>query len=185
MRLTTGASFGWSTPLWTPTVVLLLPLSSPSRKKKTSTHPVRAASSAVTDACRSFVDPCEDRRDTWPAMIPRCNAGGHSAYGEITYGAVDQLFAAIEPEPGFVFYDLGSGLGKMVFQVRPLRWEGHQHAQLERFCGSPDHRRPLGMAWLGRRPQRRRRACDPAPQRSCEGAGGNQSRAVGRGTERA
>ncbi|EGD83452.1 hypothetical protein PTSG_04059 [Salpingoeca rosetta] len=44
-------------------------------------------------------------------------SGGHSAYGEILPQGVTAVMQAIQPHPGFVFYDLGSGLGKMAMQV--------------------------------------------------------------------
>lgn len=42
---------------------------------------------------------------------------GCSTYGEIMPTALDQLIDALELEPDDVFYDLGSGIGKVVLQV--------------------------------------------------------------------
>jgi hypothetical protein len=38
-------------------------------------------------------------------------------YGEITYAGMEQLYRALQVVPGDVFYDLGSGTGKLVFYV--------------------------------------------------------------------
>ena len=46
------------------------------------------------------------------------SSGGHSAYGEITPAAVTSLLERHRPASGdWQFFDLGSGLGKMVVQV--------------------------------------------------------------------
>lgn len=43
--------------------------------------------------------------------------GGNSTYGEITYEGVEQLVHKLGLTESDVFYDLGSGVGKMVIQV--------------------------------------------------------------------
>lgn len=43
--------------------------------------------------------------------------GGASTYGEITYEGVEQLLKQLSLTKNDVFYDLGSGIGKMVVQV--------------------------------------------------------------------
>lgn len=42
---------------------------------------------------------------------------GDPTYGELTPAGVDRLLRELEPTPDDVFYDLGSGIGKVVLQV--------------------------------------------------------------------
>ena len=46
---------------------------------------------------------------------------GSSTYGEMLPTAVDQLVDALDPSEHDVFYDLGSGMGKVVMQVAMTR----------------------------------------------------------------
>ena len=48
-------------------------------------------------------------------------AGSSPTYGEITPTAVARLVESLDPGPDDVFYDLGSGLGKVVLQVAMTR----------------------------------------------------------------
>lgn len=45
------------------------------------------------------------------------NEGGAPTYGEITYKSVRELIKTVNITDKDVFFDLGSGLGKMVFQI--------------------------------------------------------------------
>lgn len=61
--------------------------------------------------------------DTWGYDVSKDEdlavkaTGGSSTYGEIMPAALDHLIDALEPEPEDVFFDLGSGLGKVILQV--------------------------------------------------------------------
>lgn len=43
--------------------------------------------------------------------------GGNPTYGEITYKGADELLRTLDLKPTDVFYDLGSGVGKLVVQA--------------------------------------------------------------------
>ena len=76
------------------------------------------------------VDKMEARRvlkqlykDVWAYTIPKKEnlkirkASSSSLYGEITFGALDKLIAYLDLNEKDVFFDLGSGVGKVVLQV--------------------------------------------------------------------
>jgi len=62
-------------------------------------------------------------KDVWAYTIPRRDdlrirkASGSSLYGEITFGALDKLIRYLDLDDQDVFYDLGSGVGKVVHQI--------------------------------------------------------------------
>ena len=61
--------------------------------------------------------------DTWGYDVSKDEdqavkaTGGSSTYGEIMPTALDRLIESLDPEPEDVFFDLGSGLGKVILQV--------------------------------------------------------------------
>jgi hypothetical protein len=62
-------------------------------------------------------------KDVWAYSIPRQEdlnirkARSSSLYGEITFGSIDKLLTYLKLGETDVFYDLGSGIGKVVLQV--------------------------------------------------------------------
>lgn len=59
-------------------------------------------------ACAELSDEEEDLIDA---------SGGHRAYGEVTFDGVNMLMEMADMTEESVFFDLGSGLGKMTLQV--------------------------------------------------------------------
>jgi len=62
-------------------------------------------------------------KDVWAYTVPRTDdlkvrkASGSSLYGEITYRSVEKLLHYLKLGPKDIFFDLGSGVGKVIMQV--------------------------------------------------------------------
>ena len=73
-------------------------------------------------------------------------SGGHDAYGELTEKGVRAVLKLLAPRPGDVFVDLGSGAGRMCFQVA-LEWPEIACSRGVELSGS---RHAAGLAALAR-----------------------------------
>jgi hypothetical protein len=62
-------------------------------------------------------------KDVWAYTVPRTDdltvrkASGSSLYGEITFRSVEKLIHYLRLKESDVFFDLGSGVGKVVMQI--------------------------------------------------------------------
>mmetsp|Transcript_147622 Transcript_147622/g.257467 ORF Transcript_147622/g.257467 Transcript_147622/m.257467 type:complete len:332 (+) Transcript_147622:153-1148(+) len=70
-------------------------------------------------------------------VVPRDVDSSNLHYGEVTYAGMENLYRALRLGRGDVFYDLGSGVGKMVLYVA-LRGEASRSVGLE--VGEKRHR---------------------------------------------